>query len=699
MLNHHKLAGNLLSIGSWFDRSKGRHWLPVGLILGAMLLATYWVFLVPIFQSPDEDYHADYVFSLYSKGRLIRGTEAPLVGCSHPYVSYLLKATDGQGVKYSYYVKMPKNYGTKDFFASIDRNMPDKLTCQLTATNPFVVSLYPFGYYAMTAIWLGALSHFNSSLSFLLFAGRFLSVLLLGCGLTISYFVMRELKLSSVQSSLVLAVIAFSPMVIMVGSYIQPDNLTFVAVSLCFLLSLRWRNSVLAHCCKTTPLSAASNVNSQSRVREYHPLMLWGLGVALSILFLTKYQFFCCVGTAIVLMIIATAIRLRLTVRKIGLILLILLTPTIIAAIPQLWVSWGCQLPTTDAKHKNWIPTSTRFWLEFRHGTLPFASYIWQGLYDEFESLYSIYGTTFSSFWGCFGQSMSAPLVIVSKPINDLLRLMLELFTKIVLLMTLFSLGKIFKSLLHLTSKRYFRQSLYIACSNPLLNSYFLFEIFFFLMNIYVYPRFWQGRHWFPLILPIVLSAVCFAPRFFSVTRVRRVTFFLIAIPWLVYSVVGSYYAVGTVKERYFNTRTQSPLNQYQWIPVEAHTICEIESCDFIDQVTNFNRHANTLMVPKGDYMQIAGWAVDMMAQAPASDVLFIVDGKKIYNQPAYGLDSWQPVEKWHNSKYRFSGFNTLIPTKDLSPGWHSLSAKVLSGNGQFLYNTDVAIKFIVLDH
>jgi len=175
--------------------------------------------------------------------------------------------------------------------------------------------------------------------------------------------------------------------------------------------------------------------------------------------------------------------------------------------------------------------------------------------------------------------------------------------------------------------------------------------------------------------------------------------FLLIAIPWLVYSIVGSCYAVGTVKDRYFNTGTQPPLNMHQWTSVEAHTICEIDSCDFIDDVTNFERHANTLMVPKGDYMQITGWAVDVVAKAPASAVLFLVDDKKIYKQPAYGLDSWQPVEKWHDTKYQFSGFNTLIPTKDLSPGWHSLSAKVLSKNGRFLYNTDVAIKFIVLDH
>lgn len=94
-------------------------WFPAIIIFVAMLLASYWVFLMPIFQSPDEDYHADYLFRLYSAGRLVRGNEAPLAACSHPFVIYLLKATNGQAVKYNQVAKMPEGYGTKEFFKSL----------------------------------------------------------------------------------------------------------------------------------------------------------------------------------------------------------------------------------------------------------------------------------------------------------------------------------------------------------------------------------------------------------------------------------------------------------------------------------------------------------------------------------------------------------------------------------------------------
>lgn len=147
-----------------------------------MSLASYWVFLVPIFQEPDEDYHADYVFSLYSRKRLILGREASIAAVSHPFIPYLLKATNGQAVKFAAFATMPKSYGTREFFQSIDRHAPDNEICAHVHTNPFVVAMYPIGYYALTALWLGLLSNLNHNLSFLFFAARVLSVILLTGG-------------------------------------------------------------------------------------------------------------------------------------------------------------------------------------------------------------------------------------------------------------------------------------------------------------------------------------------------------------------------------------------------------------------------------------------------------------------------------------------------------------------------------------
>src|ERR1700721_4210534 len=84
--------------------------IPACIIFCSMLLATYWVFLIPIFQAPDEDCHADYLFTLYSRQRLFRATEVPVVGCSHPYIRYLFETTNAQPVKMFYFAQLPTDY-------------------------------------------------------------------------------------------------------------------------------------------------------------------------------------------------------------------------------------------------------------------------------------------------------------------------------------------------------------------------------------------------------------------------------------------------------------------------------------------------------------------------------------------------------------------------------------------------------------
>jgi len=662
-----------------------KHWrffLPALIISGAVLLASYWVFLVPIFQEPDEDYHADYVFSLYSRGGLIRGKDGPIVACSHPYIAYLLIALNARPIKYSDYVKVSPDYGTVKFYRSIDRNAPDNRVCAAVKTTPYVVAMYPVGYYALAALWLNLVSHISNKLTFLFFAGRFLSVFFFACGLALSYLIMREQKLSYVNSVLILAAIAFFPMATMVGSYIQPDNLCFVLVSLSLLLALRWRNTVLQK-----DLSAKAGKTNDR--------IIYLLSVSLAGLLITKLQFICCVGSPILAMILATAWRLQFPAKRVAKILLVLAIPSVIAYLPQLWISWRCHLPTLNIL---WFPVNTYFKQAFSGGWHVFAHHIWQGLYDEYESIYWLHGATFSSFWGRFGW-MNVPLVIISPSFNQALRRIIEFITEMILLLTLASIVKVLACLWCLAKKKKIRHAFYMACSNPVINSYFLFEVFFFLFNAYVYPSCgWQGRHWFTLILPIILSAAFFAPRVIQSTSIRRMFSSCIIIGWLCYSIVGSYYALGCVRQRYYEPDKRSRLDVSKLIPVETKAKCRIEHCDFIDPITNFDTHPNTLMVPRGDFMQIIGWAVDPLAEASASAALIYIDRDKIY-QPTFGVDSWQAVERLHNQKYRFSGFSMLMPTKDLSPGWHSLAVKVVSKNGRFLYNTDARLKFLVLAH
>jgi len=660
--------------------------IPAIIIVCAMMLAGYWMFLVPIFQSPDEDYHADYVFSLYAKGRLIRGVEAPIAAYSHPLIFYLLRVTNGQAVKHHQFMKMSIDYGTKLFFKRLNKDAPDSHAP--VHTNPVMMAVYPCGYYVLTALWLSVVSHLNNSLTFLFFAARLFSILLLGCGLIFSHLTMKELGLPRLQSSLILAAIGFFPLVSFVGSYIQPDNLSFAAVNACFYFALRWRNTISKRCARLD-FSIANN------------WMIWLLGMALAILLLSKYHFFCYVGIAIVAMVIARAIRSKISLGNLAKIFAILCIPSVIAAVVQLWISCGCSLPAIDRTCFHWFAVTPEFQRVFHIGGQALIMHIRNALCDQCQSIYSVDGPTFKSFWGDFGW-LDTPLVIASIKINDALQMIIELVTRIILFLTLASIGKIIVSLWRIMRRGRFACACYIACSNPVINSYFLFVLFMFLFNVIVYPSFQgQGRHWFPLILPILLAAASFAPRIFPSRAIRRQMFLLIVGGWLFYSLIGNYFALGCIEKRYYARDNKAVIDVRQLQPTSIGASYFISNLDYTDPYPTFERHprhaAYSIAVPSGKdvCIDIEGWAIDFPASSLASAVLLFVDHDKIY-QAMYGLENYEAVQELHDPKYRFSGFGALIPTKGLSPGEHSLSIKVVSKDGLALYNTDRDIQIAI---
>jgi len=63
-------------------------------ILLAGGLSTVWVFLVPIFQAPDEPAHFDYAASIYTAHRLITLNDGSPDWIVNPYTKYLMRAAD-----------------------------------------------------------------------------------------------------------------------------------------------------------------------------------------------------------------------------------------------------------------------------------------------------------------------------------------------------------------------------------------------------------------------------------------------------------------------------------------------------------------------------------------------------------------------------------------------------------------------------
>src|SRR5689334_2424112 len=123
-----------------------RHWSASVLaliILAACALASVWVLRVPLLQNPDESSHIDYVFSIYSAGRLLNVRQPPSawnvhprfegrkdrVGpestpydlLSHQYTLYLIDATEFQRIRFH-----PEEKVRIDYYRNLDAAAPQQ---------------------------------------------------------------------------------------------------------------------------------------------------------------------------------------------------------------------------------------------------------------------------------------------------------------------------------------------------------------------------------------------------------------------------------------------------------------------------------------------------------------------------------------------------------------------------------------------
>jgi hypothetical protein len=107
--------------------------------------------------------------------------------------------------------------------------------------------------------------------------------------------------------------------------------------------------------------------------------------------------------------------------------------------------------------------------------------------------------------------------------------------------------------LARITKAGRWRLALSTALSKPLINGYFLFAGGLFLLYMLVRGSFApQGRDWFPFILPIFLVATEYAPKALPARRTRAALSNLIVGGLVLYSVVGSYYAIQAVWSRFY---------------------------------------------------------------------------------------------------------------------------------------------------
>ncbi|MGA7913349.1 MAG: DUF2142 domain-containing protein, partial [Candidatus Dormiibacterota bacterium] len=328
------------------------------IVVGASLLSLYWAFLVPIFQAPDEPLHLDYALSIYSAHGLLnlrdRPSESAYFAFAQTDTNYLVQRTGFLNVIFESSIGMAPDYGQKTYYAELDRNAP--AVGSAPSRNPLIISLYPFGYYALLAAWIGALAPLHLGLVGTFFAARILSVLLLAITLVLTYGVAREMRVKPALALTLTAIVGFFPLTSFVSSYIQPDNLSFTLVTLCMYLALRARRA------------------------SFSGRWIASLGLALGALLVTKYQFYICVLIPILAMVASERLFAPKRWRGRSLIpggLLWLFAPSVVFGAIQAWVlAGGGSLGVLTTGGKLFTVSTAAFSENLAGGPVPFVLYV-----------------------------------------------------------------------------------------------------------------------------------------------------------------------------------------------------------------------------------------------------------------------------------------------------------------------------------
>ncbi len=524
------------------------------IVLSASALAVVWGFRVPLLQNPDETSHIDYVFSIYSADRLLNvrtppspwnvhprfegrkdreGPEStPYDLLSHQYTLYLLDATEFQRIRFHPEEKVPADYGTKAYYQKLDAGAP-KTPAQLPdltpKDNPWIVTAYPFLYYAIVAVFQKVLSLFSDGPAFLFLGARLLSVIFLIGSLSVSYLLLRELRLQKARALLLTAILAFFPLTTFVSSSVQPDNLTMFLVLLCSYCALVSKRQ------EPTEFCPQRRKGAKKRGDFFLQLLL---GLALGALLVTKYHIFLFTALAVFATLISEHIfRRRPATHLLRQLLLLVLPSTLFFAV-QLWIVWGSGEITGGNLH----PARTGLFRGMRNA-----------LWDYYRG-----GPAWISWWGTYGW-MDASLVIWSPAFQARLWWLLSLITLLMLALVFFRVAQVIVRLIMLAVRGHWRLAFRIAFSNPLLNSYFLFSVFMVVFYALTDNTFFaQGRHWFPYTLPGFLMTLHYAPRLLPWRKVRSAVSTLLVTGLLIYCAVGGYYSLKTITDRYYPTINSS---------------------------------------------------------------------------------------------------------------------------------------------
>jgi 4-amino-4-deoxy-L-arabinose transferase-like glycosyltransferase len=636
------------------------------IVVGASALSLYWAFLVPIYQAPDEPQHLDYVLSIYGAHGLLnlreRPTEASYFAFASPAADYLVRRTGFLNVIWQSSIGMAPDYGRETYYANLDRNAPG--IGLAPKKNPFIVALYPFGYYTLVAGWLAALDPLHLTLVGTVFAARILSVLLLAITLLLTYGVARELKIKPALALTLTAVIGFLPLTSFVSSYVQPDNLSFTLVTLCMYLALRARRAA------------------------FSGRWIAALGLALGALLVTKYQFYVCVVIPIIAMLVSE--RLFAPQRWRGqkfspASLLWLAAPSVILGAIQGWVLTNQGSSLVGAMSPSGAPftvSTAVFFKSLASGPGTFLEYLQTSVGDAFYYYYL--GPSAHSFWGDFGW-LDAPVLIHSAQVSIVVAGVEVAATFLILVLMLIGLVSTSRRLISIARRGRRRWALRIAFGNPFLNSYLIFTVLMFGLWAVTNSTFGpQGRNWLPYLLPAFLVGILYAPKVLRHRPRIRAFSGIVVASLVLYCAVGGYYSIKTIQQRYYGQPLS--VSYLDWSGKERLSSPTASGIDKFGVDCSPNGSVATWPnVREGETITVVGWAIDEAHHSVDSAVFASVDDGAAF-PGVYGFPRQDIVTMFTQEAYRNSGFSVSLSTNGLAVGPHSLTIGVVSSDGSGYY-------------
>ncbi len=614
-------------------------------ILLAGGLSAVWAFLVPIFQAPDEPAHFDYAASIYSAGRLITWADGTPDWIVSPYTKYLMRASDFDRIVWHSSMRVPAGYGSRAYFARMAAGAP---ALQASGTGDRMISYvarsYPFGFYALEALWMRAVALLGGSLVTMFFAARLICVFLLMLGLYFNYRTALNLGLARSTSVALVAAIGFFPLTSFVSSYIQPDNLAYTLVS------------------------AALFFATQLRRRGLLPSIVVPLGLSIGLLAITKYQFFvsAAVPTAF-LFGVAFAQSSAGLGRRIAM-LASFAAPTALLLAVQYFV---IERPGLTAPIALQSDMNLRYFRgELALGFLKAIGYVAHttvaAVVDCFVS-----GGCAATFWQTVGW-VDTPIVILNSSAEIWIRAAISLATIAAFAVIAYFAARNWLRLLRAAAGRHLSAAFRLASADPVLNSYLCFVAIMVALYVLTGNAFGaEGRQWYPYIFPAFLCFVWYAPR--ALSKHSRGASAVLAGVLLAYVLLASGYALADVHERYYGP----PMPGYIAANPSSATIAS-RNAGMLGAVVSADYHVNArelpFVFPTSSPLLVAGTAILPETRHAPQLVAVIVD----WRRPVPVLSGqylYLAAEATHNIQDGYSAFYATLPTRHLTEGPHTVAA------------------------